>query len=135
MKILMKSTENKKICKFRFDLKSFLIFLLIFVVEVIIALYANDRIIRPYGGDVLVVIMMYYFVKAFVRTQSLYIAASALVFAYLVEFGQYLNLVEVLHLQHNTAARIVIGSSFSWIDIIAYTIGGLVCYLIDRQTN
>ena len=40
---------------------------ILFVIEVLIALYVRDSIIRPYVGDFLVVIMLYCFVRAFVK--------------------------------------------------------------------
>lgn len=129
----MTSTENKVGIKFRLDLKSFLCFLLIFVIEVIIALFVNDSIIRPYGGDILVVILMYYFFKSFIKINPLPLALGVLLFAYAVEIGQYFNLVEILHLQNNTVMRIVIGSSFSWGDMVCYTLGAIICLWIDRK--
>lgn len=131
----MANTENKSGIKFRFDLRSFFVFLFIFVVEVIIALYVRDKIIRPYGGDVLVVILIYYFVKSFVRIKPLYLAAAVLLFAYATETGQYFNLVEVLGVQDNTVMKTVIGSSFSWGDMAAYTLGAAICLLTDRKKD
>lgn len=129
----MTNTENKVEIKFRFDLKSFLCFLLIFVIEVIIALFVKDSIIRPYGGDVLVVMLMYYFFKTFVKMRPLPLATGVLLFAYAVEIGQYFNLVEVLNMQNNIIMRVVIGSSFSWGDIFCYTLGAVICVFIDRK--
>lgn len=129
----MVNTESNPGIKFRFDLKSFLVFLLIFVIEVIIALYVRDSIIRPYGGDVLVVMLMYYFLKSFVRVKPLYLAIAVLIFAYAVEIGQYFNLVEVLGMQDNKIMSVVIGSSFSWGDMLAYTVGAVICIILDRK--
>lgn len=129
----MTNTESKVAIKFRFDLKSFLCFLLIFVIEVIIALFVKDSIIRPYGGDVLVVILMYYFFKTFVKMNPLPLAIGVLFFAYAVEIGQYFNLVEVLNMQDNRIMRIVIGSSFSWGDMFCYTLGAIICLFLDRK--
>lgn len=129
----MTSTENKTKVKFRLDLKSFLCFLLIFVIEVIIALFVKDSIIRPYGGDILVVILMYYFFKSFVKMNPLPLALGVLLFAYAVEIGQYFNLVEILNMQDNPIMRIVIGSSFSWGDMVCYTLGAIICLLLDRK--
>lgn len=129
----MTNTESKVAIKFRFDLKSFLCFLLIFVIEVIIALFVKDNIIRPYGGDVLVVILMYYFFKTFVKMNPLPLAIGVLFFAYAVEIGQYFNLVEVLNMQDNRIMRIVIGSSFSWGDMFCYTLGAIICLFLDRK--
>lgn len=122
--------------KFRFDLKSFVIFLLIFLVEVVIALFVKDRFIRPYGGDILVVMLMYFFFKSFIQIRPLWLVIGVVAFVYLVEIGQYFQLVEVLGMQDNIVMRTVIGSSFSWGDMVCYTIGGIICYLIDRgKTN
>lgn len=129
----MVNTESNTLFKFRIHLTSFLIFLLIFAIEVIIAMFVKDSIIRPYGGDILVVIMIYYFAKAFIYTSPLYIGIGTLLFAYAIETGQYFNLVEILHLQENKIMRIVIGSSFSWGDMLCYTIGILICLAIDRK--
>ncbi|PXV68100.1 uncharacterized protein DUF2809 [Dysgonomonas alginatilytica] len=129
----MTNTESKVAIKFRFDLKSFLCFLLIFVIEVIIALFVKDSIIRPYVGDILVVMLMYYFFKTFVKMNPLPLAIGVLFFAYAVEIGQYFNLVEVLNMQDNTIMRVVIGSSFSWVDMFCYTLGAAICLILDRK--
>ena len=129
----MKNTESKSLFRLRFDIKSFVIFLIIFAVEVCIALFVNDSIIRPYGGDVLVVMLIYYFAKSFVETKTIWLVIAALLFAYLVEIGQYFRLVEVLVMENNKVIRTIIGSSFSWGDIFAYTLGAAICYFIDRK--
>jgi uncharacterized paraquat-inducible protein A len=43
-------------------------FLLIFCIEVLIALYVRDNFIRPYVGDMLVVVLVYSFVRIFLPT-------------------------------------------------------------------
>lgn len=128
----MKNIGNNTFFKLRFNIKSFLVFILIFVIEVCIALFVNDSLIRPYGGDVLVVMLVYYFAKTFIDTRVEWLVLAVLIFAYLVEIGQYFKLVELLNLQHNRVMRIVIGSAFSWGDMIAYTLGAAICYFIDR---
>ena len=50
----------------------------IFVIEVLIALYVHDNFIRPYVGDVLVVILMYCFVKSFLDVPALALAGGVL---------------------------------------------------------
>ena len=42
--------------RWRFDRSSFLISIIIFFIEVLIAKFVDDAFIRPYGGDILVVI-------------------------------------------------------------------------------
>jgi Protein of unknown function (DUF2809) len=107
----------------RFNIKYFTAFCVLFFIECLIAMYVHDAIIRPYIGDVLVVILIYCFVKSFYNFNNIAIALIVLIFSYLVEILQYCNLVEHLGLQHNKLANIVIGNSFSWIDMLCYTIG------------
>jgi hypothetical protein len=108
-------------------LKYGLLALLLFGIEVLIALYLQDRIIRPYIGDLLVVILIYCFVKALVNAPVFPTALGVLLFAYAVETLQYFHVVELLGLGHSKLARVIIGSSFEWMDMLAYTLGiGLV---------
>ena len=107
--------------------------LLLFITEVLIALFVHDQFIRPYIGDFLVVILIYCFVKSFLNTPVIATAIGVLLFAYTVEFLQYFHIVEVLGLQHSRAARIIIGSSFEWRDILAYTMGILAVVLVEKR--
>jgi hypothetical protein len=104
-------------------LKYGLLALLLFGIEILIALYLRDRIIRPYIGDLLVVILIYCFVKALVNTPVFPTALGVLLFAYAVEILQYLHVVELLGLGHSKLARVIIGSSFEWMNMLAYTLG------------
>ncbi len=106
---------------------------MILCIEIFIALYIRDHFIRPYIGDVLVVMLVYCVIKSILNIRSVSAAFISFVFACLVETGQYFHLVEVLSLQHNKFATIVIGNSFSWEDIIAYFIGALIIFLLDRS--
>lgn len=111
-------------------LKYGLLALLLFGIEVLIALYLHDRIVRPYIGDLLVVILIYCFVKALVNAPVFATALGVLLFAYAVETLQYFHVVELLGLGHSKLARVIIGSSFEWMDMLAYTVGiGLVLIL------
>ena len=107
--------------------------LLLFITEVLIALFVHDQFIRPYIGDFLVVILIYCFVKSFLNTPVIATAIGVLLFAYTVELLQYFHIVEVLGLQHSRAARIIIGSSFEWRDILAYTMGILAVVLVEKR--
>ncbi len=117
----------------KFKLHYFLLFLLIFVTEVCIALFIHDDFIRPYLGDVLVVILIYCFLKSFVDLSVRTACVLVLAFAFLVEFLQYCNTVERLGLQHNKIARTVIGTSFSWIDILTYIIGIAIVWISENK--
>ncbi|MGU9938582.1 DUF2809 domain-containing protein [Empedobacter brevis] len=120
---------------FKFDKKSFIIAVFTFLIEVIIALFINDKIIRPFVGDILVVVFMYYFIKAFINTKTINIAIFTLIFSFIIEILQYFKFVEIIGLGHNKAARIIIGTSFSWIDLLCYFIGFILLFFIDKELN
>ncbi|MFT3980851.1 MAG: DUF2809 domain-containing protein [Ferruginibacter sp.] len=117
---------------FLFRPRYFIVALVIFIIEVLIALYVHDAIIRPHIGDLLVVIMIYCFLRAFFSWSVKTAALITLLFAYLIEALQYINIVERLQLQHSRLARVVIGTYFSRIDILAYTIGVVLVLLAER---
>lgn len=119
----------------KFNKSYFLAFILLFITEVLIAAFLNDPIIRPYVGDLLVVILMYCFIKAFFKVRILAAAIGVLIFAYLVELSQYLNLIKLLDWQQYRLAHLILGSSFEWIDMIAYTLGYFVILLFEKFIN
>jgi len=106
--------------------------ILIFFIEVLIALYINDSFVRPYLGDVLVVILIYCFLKSFLKLPALTVAIAVLVFSFTIEFLQFLNIVEKLGLEESKIARTVIGTSFSWIDLLTYIIGITIVLIIEK---
>ncbi|WP_259068009.1 DUF2809 domain-containing protein [Mucilaginibacter sp. X4EP1] len=114
----------------RFNKYYFLLALLLFVVELYIGLYMHDDFIRPYGGDFLVVILLYCVVKSFANWPVLPTAAGVLVFAYLIEISQYFHLIVLLGLQHSKAARLLLGTSFSFTDLLCYTLGMATMILV-----
>lgn len=117
---------------FRFHKTYFLLTVFLLLIEIAIALFMHDRFIRPYLGDVLVVILIYCFLKTFFNTPVLPTAIAVLQFACVVEYLQSLHLIEKLGLQNNTAARIIIGNSFEWLDMAAYAAGILFVLLTER---
>ena len=117
---------------FKFNARYLIITLLLFFVEVFIAVFVNDKIIRPHIGDLLVVILIYCFLRSFLNLPVLAIAIATLLFAYSVEILQYYKIVDQLGLQHSKTARIIIGTNFSWMDIVAYTIGIGIVLLVEK---
>lgn len=119
----------------KFNRSYFVIAILIFVIELLIALYVHDQIIRPYFGDFLVVILIYCFIKSFLDSANLVTAIGVLIFSFLLEISQYFNIVNLLGLGHSKLARTVIGTSFEWIDLIAYTLGIVFVIYIENQVS
>ncbi len=104
--------------------------LILLGVEVLIALFVDDKIIRPFGGDVIVIWVIYCFVQALLggRNNHYIVAGGVMVFAFFVEFLQYIHIIDILGLRDIAFFRVLIGTSFSWIDILCYAIGAAVCW-------
>ena len=117
---------------FQFNLKYFLIFILIFSIEVIIALFIKDNFIRPYFGDFLVIFLVYYFLLSFINVDKNKIALGVLVFAFTVEIIQYFQVLSYFNLEKNRILRIVAGNTFSFEDLIIYTLAFLTIILFNR---
>lgn len=99
------------------------VFLILLFVEVLIALYVHDDFIRPYVGDMLVVIVVYCFVRIFVPEKCRMLPLYVFLFAAGVEILQYFDLVHRMGLENNAVLRIVLGSVFDVKDIFCYALG------------
>ncbi|WP_276963448.1 DUF2809 domain-containing protein [Chryseobacterium sp.] len=122
--------------KLQFSLKYLIFSLFIFLVEVLIATkLSNVFFVRAYLGDVIVVILLYTFVKSFAKVNNQKLILGILIFSFAVEFGQYFHIAEKLGFRAGSLMYIVIGNSFSWIDNLCYAVGCLILYLIVRMTN
>lgn len=105
----------------------------IFLIEICIALFVRDSFVRPVLGDVLAVVLVYSGVLAIVDLRP---AAAALI-AFMVGVGvealQYANALTHLGLERVPVARIVLGTTFSWGDIVAYAVGAFVALAADTH--
>ena len=118
--------------KIKLDKKYLCAFIVVFIIEATIAVFIHDNFIRPYLGDVLVVVLIYCFIKTFVRNEIKLLPLYIFIFALLVEVGQYYNLAELLGLSDYRIARIVIGSTFDIKDIACYLVGCIGLYLFEK---
>lgn len=51
----------------KLNLKCLIVFFILLIVEIIIGVFVRDAIIRPYVGDILVVILMYAFIRGIIK--------------------------------------------------------------------
>ena len=104
-----------------------LIFIVLFLLETVIALTLHGGFIRSYFGDVVVVWVVYCFVQAVLggRNNHYVVAVFVLLFAFATEFLQAINIAELLGVRDNAFLRTVIGTSFSWGDMVCYAVGTL----------
>ncbi len=117
---------------FRFSLKYFLATLILFGVEVAIALFIHDNFIRPYVGDILIVVFLYTSVKTVYSMPTKKLPYYLFALGCLMEVLQSLNLVGKLGLSGNKVASVILGTTFDIKDIVCYFIG-MVLLVIWEQ--
>lgn len=107
------------------------VFLTLLITEVIIALFVRDAFLRPYGGDILVTVLLCTLVRSLFPKGIKLLPLYVFIFSVLVEFAQYINIVKLLGLSDIAFFRIIVGTSFSWIDIICYGAGCILFFVFE----
>jgi hypothetical protein len=111
--------------------KYILLTLLLLIIEITIAVFVHDQYIRPFFGDFLAVIFVYCGLRIF-RQNILKTALISLFIAYFIEILQYFKFIEITGLIKYKVLAILIGNSFSWLDMLAYTLGFVFILLIEN---
>lgn len=109
----------------------FFAFLIFLFVEIAIAYLHFNSFIRGFLGDVLVILLLYTFLKIFIRHHVLRTALAVLSFAFFVELLQFFKLDEILDI-HSKILLTVIGSVFDVWDLVAYCIGFLLILSLEK---
>ncbi len=106
------------------------VFIFLFFIEVLIALYMHDDLIRPYVGDMLVTVVVWSFARIIFPDKFRLMSLYVMIFAILVEVGQYFNYVDILGIT-NPILVTMMGTSFAWADIACYAVGCVVTAIVD----
>lgn len=117
---------------FYFSSKYLLLTIILFFIELVIALFVKDTVIRPFVGDVLVVALVYCFLRIFLQIDYWKIALGALLFAFTIEILQYFDYVKLLGLENNRILSVAMGRTFEWTDFVAYFTGFLLIILTEN---
>lgn len=105
----------------------------VLAVEVGIALFLRDALVRPFVGDALVVVLIFGGLRVLrPHASGVRLALGVLLFACAVEVSQALDLVALLGLSENRLVSTVLGRTFSGPDFAAYLAGFLACLGLDR---
>lgn len=116
---------------FTFRKNYFLAAVFFFFIEVLIAVFVRDSMIRPYGGDVLVIIFLYCLLKSFLRISSIKALLGVVIFAFLLEGLQYFEVSDLLGLEDQPIAAVVLGNHSEWLDILAYIVGAILVMIAE----
>ncbi len=105
--------------------------LVLFLCELFIALFVRDAFIRPYFGDVLVVILLWCAIKTVFPKDRVWLTPAIFVFACAFECTQIIPLIDLLGLGGNPFFEVILGRSFSGLDILCYGSGCLFVFGLE----
>ncbi|MEZ5007195.1 MAG: DUF2809 domain-containing protein [Chitinophagales bacterium] len=89
--------------------------------------------IRNSVGDFVVVIFLYGLIKSiFPKASPVLLVTGILVYAIAIEVLQLLKFPQLFGTD-KTWVKILLGSNFSWGDILAYFLGVITAYWLDRD--
>lgn len=111
---------------FRFRIPWAVFAFALFALEVYIGAKVHDTFVRPYLGDVLVVILVHAIVRTFVTFSWRRVLPGVVVFAFAVEGLQAIHMADRLGLRPGSIPAIVLGSQADLRDLLCYVAGGLV---------
>ena len=104
-------------------------FVVLLGIEVCIALFVHDSFVRPYIGDVLVVVVVYCAARIVFPAQFRWMSAAVFVFAAAVELVQLTDFSSLF--PEGGLIATVLGSTFDPKDLLCYAVGCVFCALWD----
>jgi len=113
-------------------LKYFVGFVISVLIEILIALFIHDKIIRPYIGDVLVIICIYLLLKTIFDDKVKHLSIYIFIFAVEVELMQYFNIMQYLS-NGNDTLKIALGTTFDIKDIVCYFVGYVIIVICEKN--
>jgi hypothetical protein len=115
----------------RFNKIYFTFFLVLFLIEILIAKYATG-FLRHTIGDYLAVMFVYTFIKSIFKISIEKAILITFSIAYIIEFLQLTDLQKMYPSEYTTTFKMILGTSFSFGDLVAYTLGVITIYLIEN---
>ena len=84
-------------------------------------------------GDFLYAIMIYIIIRiVFINKKAYQIVFLSLITCYGIEFLQLYQAEWMLELRKTLFGRYVLGQGFLWFDILAYTFGVLIAFILEK---
>lgn len=112
-------------------LRYLLLFGLLLLTEILIGVFLKGGFIRAYGGDILVLPLLYAFLRILFPQSNNFtmrvLPLGLFIFGVLVETLQGAHIADRLHIT-SPVLRVIIGSTFDFLDIACYFAGMLLIY-------
>lgn len=102
-------------------------FVILLIIEVFIGKFMHNGFIRDYGGDILIIPLLYAFIRIFwvenSNSTKLYLPIGLFLFGVCAELLQAVDLLDILNIGRNSTLGIILGSTCDMKDIICYLAG------------
>ncbi|MBK8848147.1 MAG: DUF2809 domain-containing protein [Bacteroidetes bacterium] len=106
---------------------------ILFLIELSIVLFIDDKIVRPYIGDFLVIFFLYCFFQSFHKFNSTKLSMGILVFSAVIEILQYFKLIYLLGWSDSFMAKIILGNKFCFKDIMLYVLAVVIILFVENR--
>jgi hypothetical protein len=112
--------------------KSGIVYVTLIVLTICLGLLSRQiRLIPPATGDVLWALMVFFIIRLLlIHTKLKSIALISLITCYLVEISQLYQQEWVNSIRRTILGGLILGHGFLWSDLLAYTIGILIGFII-----
>ena len=117
--------------KFKFNKNYFAFFILLMFIE--IGVLYTKGFIRHTLGDFLIVIALYFLLMSFVDLHFKQATIAILLFSFCIEILQLTPFLTYFQLENSTIAKTIFGNTFSVQDLIAYSFGIGLVYVIENK--
>ncbi|MTI39319.1 DUF2809 domain-containing protein [Fulvivirga lutimaris] len=88
--------------------------------------------VKAYAGDPLYALMIFFIIGFFFsKYSSLQVALLCIAVCYTIELSQLYQADWINEIRRTRLGGLVLGFGFLWSDIISYTVGALVGYVLD----
>jgi len=112
-------------------------YLFFIIITIGIGLFSRSRfipdLIYPYLGDLLYCLMFYFIVGfLFPKMKSVNVLLYCVVICFIIEVSQLIKVDWLNEIRNTTLGKLTLGSGFLWSDLVSYTLGGLVGFVLEK---
>jgi hypothetical protein len=115
-------------------MKTRILYFFIICLVIILGLLSRKLDFVPlFVGDILYAMMIYFIVRFLLLKADLKIITFiSILTCYGIEILQLYQANWIVEIRNTTLGHLVLGQGFLWSDLLAYTFGIILCYILDK---